>query len=233
MEPPREELLARSALAEDEDGRREARDFLHRIEHVPQRGAGTGHELAPIQVVDFVLERQHTAVQVLPLAGVPDEDPHGVGSGRLRDEVIRAELDGPDRFVHIRLARGQDDLDERIVFSDDLQQLEAADAREGRLGDDQVHFLAIHHREGRLAGRRAQDAIVAAERHGNRLPGPVFLIHDDDGLAARGHWGEYNGLGGGRRKGAVHRLPPPPDSCLVPRCLSSLLSSRSSSPWWR
>ena len=53
VQQPREQLLARAALAEDEHRGREPRDALHDVEHVARVRARTRDELAVRGLVDF------------------------------------------------------------------------------------------------------------------------------------------------------------------------------------
>jgi hypothetical protein len=144
---PRQQLLAGAALAEDQHGGRQFRHLVHGVEHVLQRRAGAGDELAFADLPHFVGEGEHAAVQVLSLAGVPHQGAQRVGIDLARDEVIRAELDGPHRHLDVRRLPAQHHFGERKVLADDLQQLEPGDAGQRRVGDDDVHLFAVHHQE--------------------------------------------------------------------------------------
>ena len=70
VQQPREQLLARAALAEDQHRRRQLRDLVDEIDDVADLPAGPDEELALALFGDLRAERDHLAVEVLPLAGV-------------------------------------------------------------------------------------------------------------------------------------------------------------------
>ena len=152
-----------------------------------QRRARPGDEIALAGIAGRVLQRQDVALQVLPLAGVTHQPAHHVGIGVLGEEVIGAELDGLDRAVDVGRRRGHDDLDEREVLANDLQQVEAAEAGLLHVGEEHVDVLAVHQRQAGLGGRGAKHAVIAAQGLGEALAGLVVSIDDEHGLAARRH----------------------------------------------
>ena len=73
-----------------------------RLEHVLERGARAGDELAVAGIARRILQRQHVAVEVLALAGVRAPASRSTsGSASLREEVIGAELDRLHRAVDV------------------------------------------------------------------------------------------------------------------------------------
>ena len=187
MQQAGEQFLAGAAFAEDQHRRGELRDLVHRFEHVLQRGARTGDEVAAAGIAGRVLQRQDVAMQVLPLAGMTHQPAHHVGIGVLGEEVIGAELDGLDRAVDVGRRRGHDDFDERKVLANDLQQVEAAEAGLLHVGDEHVHVLAVHQGQPGLCGRGANDAVIAAQGLGEALAGLVVSIDYQHRLAAGRH----------------------------------------------
>src|SRR4029450_5217023 len=90
VDEPREQLLAGSALAEDEHGRRYFRDPLYQIDDVPRQLAQADDELAIALFGNLRTERHHLPVQILPLAGIAYEGTNRLVFDILRGVVIRA-----------------------------------------------------------------------------------------------------------------------------------------------
>ena len=130
-------------------------------------------------------------MQILPLAGVADEVAQHVGIGVLGQEVIGAELDGADRAVDVRRRGGHDDLDQRKVFADDLQQVDAAEPGLRDVGDEDVDVLLVQQRQARFGGRGADDAVVAPQRLRQALARLVLRVDYENGLAAGRHRREF------------------------------------------
>ena len=186
MQEAREQLLAGAAFAEDHDGGRKFRDLVHRFEHVLQAGARAGDEVAGGGVARRVLQRQHVAMQILPLAGVADELAQHVGIGVLRQEVIGAELDRADRAVDVRRRGGHDDLDQRKVFTDDLQKVDAAESRLRDVGDEDIDVLLVQQRQACLGGRGADDTVVAPQRLRQTFARFILPVDYENGLSSHG-----------------------------------------------
>jgi hypothetical protein len=187
VQQARQQLLAGAALAEDQHRRRQLRDLVHRFEHVLQGGARPGDELARRGVAGRILERQHVALQVLALARVADQVAQRVGIGVLGQEVVGAKFDGPDRAVDVGRRRRHDDLDEREVFADDLQQVDAAKAGLPDVGDEDVDVFLVHQRQAGLGRRRPNHAVIAAQGLRQALPCLVAGVNHQHGLARGSH----------------------------------------------
>ena len=139
----RDELLARPALAGDEDRRLSLRDagdevvhFLHRsarAEHVAElllllhRRAKPLHFLAKLLVGDRALERERDVLHL----------------ERLRHEVVRAGADGA--YGRLEAAERRDDDDRHVGPVGDhlLAELEPGRALHVQVGDDDVEVLGI------------------------------------------------------------------------------------------
>ena len=76
-----------------------------------------------------------------------DELAQDVGIGVLGEEVIRAELDGAHRAVDVGRGGGHDDLDQRKILADDLQQVDAAEPGLRHVGDEDVDVFLVHQRQ--------------------------------------------------------------------------------------
>ena len=161
MQQARQQFLAGAALAEHQHGGRQLGDLVHRLEHLLERGARAGDEVARRGIARGVLQREHVAIQVLALAGVADQRAEHVGVGVLGQEVVGAEFDGADRRVDVGPGRGHDYLDYWEVLADDLEKVEPAERRQLHVGDQHVDFFPVHQRQTRFRGRGANDAVVA------------------------------------------------------------------------
>jgi hypothetical protein len=183
----REELLARAALPENQHGRRQLRDLVHQVDDVARHLAGADDELALGLVGDLRRQRQHLPVQVLPLARVADERAKLVVVEILADVVIGAvlhRLHGGFDFID---RRDHDDLDEAVVFLDDPQHLEPADAGKPDIQQDEVDVLLVEDRQRRLAAANPEHAIFAFQDRRQRIPHPLVVVDDENGLGLGAH----------------------------------------------
>ncbi len=89
---PRQQLLARSALAQDQHGRREFCNLVHEVDDVARDLARSDDELAFGLVGDLGREHHHLSIEVLPLAGVAHERSQLVVIEVLGDVVVGAVL---------------------------------------------------------------------------------------------------------------------------------------------
>src|SRR5581483_11143821 len=187
VDAPREELLARAALAQDQDGRRELRNLLHQVEDLARRLAPADDELALVLVGDLRREREHLPVEVLPLGRVAQERSQLVVLEVLGDVVIGAVLHRPHGHLDGVDRRDHNDLDQAVVLLHDLQQLEAADAWQAQVEQHQIDFLAVEHRQRRLAARHLQHPVVPLEDRRQRVAHPLVVVDDEDRLGLVGH----------------------------------------------
>ena len=108
-------------------------------------------ELALGLIGDLRRQRQHLPVQVLPLARVAHERSQLVVVEVLGDVVIGAVLHRLHGGLDLVDGRDHDDLDQAVVLLDDPQHLEAADARQADVEQDQVDVLAVEDGQRRFA----------------------------------------------------------------------------------
>ncbi len=78
--------------------------------------------------------------------------------------------------------RDHDDFDEAVVFLDDAQDFEAADAGESDIEQHQIDVVLGEQGEGGLAARHSQDPVFALQDGGQRVPHPLVIIDDEDGF---------------------------------------------------
>ena len=189
VDQPRQQFLARAALAEYEDGGREFRHALHQIEDAARVRAGTGDELAVRGLVHLGLQAQHLAAEILALERVRDQGADLVAPDVLGHEMERAELHRLHRRGDVRRGRGHDDFGPGIILAEDAQQLEAGDARLVHVHQGDIHFVADQQRQRPFGARGAHDAVVLAQRVVERLARQFVRVDDEQGLLACGHGG--------------------------------------------
>ena len=186
---PREQLLAGAALAEDQDRRRQPGDLLHQIDDVADLLARADQELALALLGDLRGQGDHLAVQVLALAGVAHQRAQLVVVEVLGDVVVGAVLHRLHRGLDLVDRRDHDAFDEVVVLLDDAQDVEAADAGQTDVEQDQVDVLVFEEAERGLAARDGEDVVVPLEDGGDRVPHPLIVVADENRLSARhGGW---------------------------------------------
>ena len=161
------------------------RHLLHEIDDVADLAARADQELALALLGDLRAQRDDLAVQILPLAGVAHQRPQLVVVEVLGDVVVGAVLHRLHGRLDLVDGRDHDALDEAVVLLDDAQDVEAADAGQPDVEQDQVDVLVFEQRQRRLAARHRQDAVVALEDGGDRVPHPLIVVADQDGLRGR------------------------------------------------
>lgn len=120
---------------------------------------------------DLRAEREHLAVEILPLDRMAYERAQRIALERLRDVVVRAVLHRlHDRFDFVDRRR-HDDVDLGVVLLDDLEQLEPADAGQADVDEHQVDGLGLQQRERLLGAGCRQRAVVRPEDRGERSAG--------------------------------------------------------------
>ena len=144
-------------------------------------------ELALGLIGDLRRQRQHLPVQILALARVADERAELVVVEVLGDVVIRAVLHRLHGGLDLVDGRDHDDLDQAVVFLDDPQDLEAADAGQADVEQHQVDVLAVEHGQRGFAARDAEHAVLALEDRGQRIPHALVVVDDEDGLRLLAH----------------------------------------------
>ena len=178
MNRPRHQLLADSALAEQQHGGIGRRGALHRLEHRPQRRA----------LADDLVLRLHRELEIAVLGDelrllehVAQRDDHALGAERLVEEVDGARLDGLDGRCRGAMPRDHDHrkaLVERVELAQDLHPVHAGhlDVEEHGIGP-----LLLHGGEAVLSAGRAEELIVLVlEDHLQRVADGGFVVDDED-----------------------------------------------------
>ena len=133
--------------------------------------------------------------EILALAGIGHQPGDAFEVEVLGDVVVGPVPHGLDGGLELLAHRDDDHFDVRVVFLRDLQDLEAADARQPYVEQHQVDLFLFHHLQGGLARGGPQHAVLALQESGQRVAHTLVVIDDEDGLPAFGHSGrEYNAL---------------------------------------
>jgi len=75
-----------------------------------------------------------------------------------------------------------DHLDQTVVFLDDAQDLEAADARQADIEEYEIDVLLVENGERGFAAGDAQDSVIALENRGEGIPHSLVVVDDENGL---------------------------------------------------
>ena len=113
MDHPREQLLAGSALTENQHRGRQLRHLLHELDNFARGAAWPDDELAVVLLGHFGVQPDERSAQILPLARVGRERPQPFGVEVLGDVVIRPVPHRLDCGVELLDRGGDDDLDVR------------------------------------------------------------------------------------------------------------------------
>lgn len=131
------------------------------------------------------------------MEGVLDADEHAFARDGFLEEVAGAQFDGFDRVVNRGVAADHHDGQRACGFivTDPREQLEAPDAGQEQINDDEVDgFLAVRQEIERLLARLRFDDVVAiaAKNHVQDATDVAFVIDDE-------HRRTNGGLAGGVR----------------------------------
>ena len=186
MKQPGKQLLTGAALAEDQHRGRQRGDLVDELDDVANLPARPDQKLAVRLFGDLRAERDHLSIEILPLAGVPHQRAQLVVIEILGDVVVGAVLHRLDGGLDLVDRRDHDALDQVVVLPDDPQHVEAADAGQPHVEQDQVDVVFAQPDERGLAARHRQNAIVPFQDRRQRLPHRLVFVADQDRLD-RGH----------------------------------------------
>ena len=179
MNRVREHLLARPALAGDEDRRfgvghtlDEIVDRAHRFA-APDEAVELAPRLGRAQAPDLLSERSRPRRPV-------DCDREHFELNRLVDEVVRACSNGGDGRVEAPEPRHDDDRYVRPVRADPLAERDTVDARHVQIGHHDVEVLCEQPFERRVRARGPRDVVCPLpEPQLDRLAELCVVVHDE------------------------------------------------------
>jgi hypothetical protein len=103
----------------------------------------------------------------------------------LGDVVVGAGLHRLHRGLDVGDRGDHDAFDEGIVLLDDPQHVEAADAGQPHIEQQQPHLFLAQEQQCRLAARRRQDAVLRFEDGLERVAHRLVVIADQDRFRRR------------------------------------------------
>ena len=186
MDLPRQQLLARARVTQQEHRGRRGRRLRHHVERAPHREGlpddGPAPRLLELHAQGPVLDQQQLLLQRLS-----DHSHHLRPLERLGDEVIGALFHGLDGGLHGAIGGHEDDLGLGRDRARGLEQVDARDAvrRHLEVGEDDVDSLLAQDVE-RLAaiGGREHVQVLALEDALERFEVRGFVVHQEKGRGA-------------------------------------------------
>ena len=176
------DLLARAALALNQNRRPAGRDLRHEVEDA-QHALALAHDVREVvALLEGALE-----LKVFFLGAVAGDGRANVGKQflvvpGLLDEVFRAGADGLDHVVHGAVGRDHDDGQIGLALLELRQQLDAALAGQRQIEEHEIEALAIEELQSLLAVAGSFDDIVfKTEQHLQRLANAGLVVDHQDG----------------------------------------------------
>ena len=142
----RQQFLAGSALAKDQDGCRQLRDLVDEIDDVARDLARPDDKLTLGLVGHLRRQRQHLTVEVLALARIAHQRAQLVVVEILVDVVIGAVLHRLHGGLDVGDRGDHQHFDQAVVLLDDAQHFEAADAGQPHVEEHEVDVFAVEQR---------------------------------------------------------------------------------------
>ena len=182
MNRARDQLLARPALAGDEDGRPARRRLDDQIEDLLHlRALADDPGEAVIAGLEILLERDVLGYEAPPLDGVAQHDEHFVVLERLGNVVERAALHRRNRVLH-RGVRGDHDHRQLFVLLPQLlEHGQSVHARHHHVDDDRIEGQGAGEFQTLGAARRQAHVVpLTRQERLENLPHDLLVIDDED-----------------------------------------------------
>jgi hypothetical protein len=176
-----DDLLARAALAGDDDARVRGRDLLDELGDPLHRGAGADHVRARREGREAPPEQLDLAHRLLLLERALEHDAEPRHLERLLDEVVGPFLDGLDRVLD-RAAPGEEhDRAVGQLGAQRAQEPEPVHPRHHEIGEDDVGVPLDRAPERLGPVARRLDVVAPALRQlRERVAAVRLVVHDED-----------------------------------------------------
>jgi hypothetical protein len=181
VQRPRDEFLARAALAGDEDRRLGVGDARDELAHLQHRLARAEDVFEALRSLDRLSQAFDLFAQRAVIEGALDRQGELVHVERLRHEVVRAGTNGGDGRLHVR-ERGDDDDGHVLAARDEeLAELDAAHPRHVHVGHHDAEVVSLEAGD-RVLGRvdRGDVVVPPAELHLEDLAHASVVVDDED-----------------------------------------------------
>ena len=194
MDRPRDEFLARSALAGDQRAGPRLGELLHHADRVAQRRVGADDRIQTVRAPDLPAKGEVLLDQTLHAQQPIDRDEDVVEDERLGDVVAGSELDGLHRTFHRAESGDHDDIRVRGHVARLGQDGQAVHLRHANVQQGHVNPARLEAPQGLLAvaGQHDLEPDLAKdfrERFANRFlvvgDQNYFCVHYADSLYIR------------------------------------------------
>src|SRR5690606_20738606 len=185
MDESCDELLAGTALAGDEHGRRMARDLRRDLERLRHRGRLRDDLAVAPPGAAFLAQARPLAAQRLALLRLLKDEDELIRAERLRQVVVRTALHRLDGELGAAVRGHHDDHAGAAAAAILLEELEAAEPRHAEVAQHDVGLELERTREALLAVARRLHLVALLRQDGRHgLPQAWFVVDDQNGHVA-------------------------------------------------
>src|SRR5690606_37609625 len=218
VDEARDELLAGSALAGDQHGRRVACDLRGNLERA-RHGGRLRDDLAVASLdADFLAQARDFAAQRLTLLGLLEREHELVRTERLGEVVVGAALHRLDGHLDAAVGGHDDDHALAIGLAVAVEEVEPAEAGHAHVAEDDVGLQLQRPAQTLLAVTRGEDLVAFfGEDEGNGLPETRLVVDNQYG---------HERTPSGTSAGSVTVNVAPSPSTLSARMVPPMLSTR-------
>jgi hypothetical protein len=179
VDRPRHELLARAALAEDEDRRGGGRDLAEDVEDRLHLLAAADDAFEAVALVEGALELDVREDELPLLEGLADLGAEDVEVDRLVQVVVGALVHRLQGGLVRGVAGEHDDLGLGGAAADVAHDVQSRHVAHDQVGEDQVEALLVDELEALGAAGRDADVVAGAlEAFGGRLGVGAVVVED-------------------------------------------------------
>src|SRR5213594_370725 len=183
VDGPRDQLLAGSALAGDQDGGRRPGDLRDQAVELLDRGMPTDDLVEDVRARQLGAQECDLALERPALEGAARQRQDLVLLEGLGQIVEGAELHGGHRGANGLHGGNEDHLDAFVEGLDALEHLDAVHPGQADVEEDEVDGGGAHDVERAGAVWHVDDVVVILENQPERLPNAGVVVDDEDDWA--------------------------------------------------